>query len=170
MTPAALTLLDVSTSQLGSIAGLRAWNGSVYLPLPPQIDVDPIDWANLLGNLEEEYENQTRFWMNGRVAEFSIREFLVTTFQATILAEQLRVKTAGGIRILDYVVSVPGFGIEGVEVKYNTATRSNRQLLLDGFIATIGAEVSSWNSPAFPHGSPVRMPVVEIKVRCPPCG
>jgi hypothetical protein len=74
-----------------------------------------------------------------------------------ILAEQLYVRTSAGLRITDFVVTGGKCGVDicGFEVKANTATRSNLQVVKDGLIATPGGTVASWFQPAFTYGEPV---------------
>ncbi len=87
-----------------------------------------------------------------------------------ILAEQLYVRTSTGLRITDFVVTGGKCGVDicGFEVKANTATRSNLQVVKDGLIATQGGTVASWFQPAFTYGEPVRYETYLIGVTITP--
>lgn len=100
----------------------------------------------------------------GRTGEGVVREALIKR-GFTILGSQVYVRdTQGRLRIVDFIVKGGPNGMVGVEVKYGTATRNNRQKTVDSSISRDGGVVRSKRQPGLFYNQKVRFSTIEIRV------
>lgn len=143
-----------------------------------QEDRDAIARTEQIGWLEENYvlvdqvaeavSQGAEMGAIGRAGEAHVRADIAR--QGYLIAgEQVHVRTRFGVRVIDFLIWDGRRSFAAIEVKANTATRSQMQLLKDNELAVVGGTIISWQplQGGLGYGQHIQVFTTEVNVIVP---